>query len=97
MDRRSALGVIALVAVGAVALVAITGGVDGGPGLSQVRWGSWRLCAARHWHPRRADGCARPSKSPAPGSNSSRQTASRRSSSVPIFIRKRPHTQLTLS
>jgi hypothetical protein len=37
MDRRSALGVIALVAVGAVALVAITGGVDGGPGLSQVR------------------------------------------------------------
>ena len=36
MDRRSALGVIALVAVGAVALVAITGGVDGGPRLSEV-------------------------------------------------------------
>lgn len=37
MDRRSALGVIALVAVGAIALAAITGGVDGGPGLSQVK------------------------------------------------------------
>ena len=36
MDRLSALGVLALVAVGAVALVAITGGVDGGPRLSEV-------------------------------------------------------------